>query len=36
MEATEAAAAQAGLMREDFARMQAGIGLAGLGRGATI
>jgi glucosamine kinase len=32
MEATEAAAAQAGLTREDFARMQAGIGLAGLGR----
>src|SRR5215831_17210418 len=32
MEATEAAAAQAGLAREDFARMRAGIGLAGLGR----
>ena len=32
MEATEAAAAQAGLTREDFARMHAGIGLAGLGR----
>jgi glucosamine kinase len=32
MEATEAAAARAGLMREDFARMRAGIGLAGLGR----
>jgi glucosamine kinase len=32
MEATEAAAAQAGLAREDFARMHAGIGLAGLGR----
>src|SRR5215472_4959488 len=32
MEATEAAAAQAGLTREDFARMRAGIGLAGLGR----
>ena len=32
MEATEAAAARAGLTREDFARMHAGIGLAGLGR----
>ncbi|MDH2380707.1 BadF/BadG/BcrA/BcrD ATPase family protein [Bradyrhizobium sp. CER78] len=32
MEATEAAAAQAGLAREDFARIRAGIGLAGLGR----
>ena len=32
MEATEAAAAQAGLARDDFARMHAGIGLAGLGR----
>src|SRR4051795_10585448 len=32
MEATEAAAAQAGLTREDFARMHAGIGLAGFGR----
>src|SRR6516162_1892140 len=32
MEATEAAAAQAGLRLEDFARMHAGIGLAGLGR----
>src|SRR5437879_12986830 len=32
MEATEAAAAQAGLAGEDFARMHAGIGLAGLGR----
>ncbi|PSO25986.1 BadF/BadG/BcrA/BcrD ATPase family protein [Bradyrhizobium sp. MOS002] len=32
MQATEAAAAQAGLMREDFARMHAGIGLAGFGR----
>ena len=32
MEATEAAAEQAGLPREDFARMHAGIGLAGLGR----
>src|SRR4030095_15079210 len=32
MAATEAAAAQAGLTREDFARMHAGIGLAGLGR----
>src|SRR5437870_3119263 len=32
MEASEAAAAQAGLTREDFARMHAGIGLAGLGR----
>ena len=32
MEATEAAAAQAGLTREDFAQMHAGIGLAGLGR----
>src|SRR4051794_5046972 len=31
-EATEAAAAQAGLAREDFARMRAAIGLAGLGR----
>ena len=31
-EATEAAAARAGLTREDFARMHAGIGLAGLGR----
>src|ERR1700752_3758207 len=32
MEATETAAAQAGLAREDFLRMHAGIGLAGLGR----
>jgi glucosamine kinase len=32
MEATEAAAAQAGLERADFSLMQAGIGLAGLGR----
>jgi glucosamine kinase len=32
MESTEAAAAQASLVREDFARMHAGIGLAGLGR----
>jgi glucosamine kinase len=32
MEATEAAAAKAGLAREDFAQMRAGIGLAGLGR----
>src|SRR6201996_3371218 len=32
MEATEAAAAQAGLTRDDFARMHAGIGLAGVGR----
>src|ERR1700751_202102 len=32
IEATEAAAARAGLTREDFARMHAGIGLAGLGR----
>lgn len=32
MEATEAAAARAGLKREDFSRMHAGIGLAGLGR----
>ena len=32
MEATEAAAAQAGLARDDFARMHAGIGLAGVGR----
>jgi glucosamine kinase len=32
MEATEAAAAQAGLTREDYAGMHAGIGLAGLGR----
>jgi len=32
IEATEAAAAQAGLAREDFAQMRAGIGLAGLGR----
>jgi glucosamine kinase len=31
-EAAEAAAAQAGLAREDFARMRAAIGLAGLGR----
>src|SRR3954466_1548596 len=31
-EATEAAAVQAGLKREDFSRMHAGIGLAGLGR----
>lgn len=31
-EATEAAAARAGLAREDFAKMHAGIGLAGLGR----
>src|SRR5262245_19598765 len=32
IEATEAAAAQAGLAREDFAQVRAGIGLAGLGR----
>ena len=32
MEATEAAAARAGLRLGDFARMHAGIGLAGLGR----
>ncbi|WP_349253834.1 BadF/BadG/BcrA/BcrD ATPase family protein [Bradyrhizobium sp. CB2312] len=32
MEATEAAATQAGLSREDFAQMHAGIGLAGIGR----
>ena len=32
MEATEAAAAQARLSREDFARMHGAIGLAGLGR----
>jgi glucosamine kinase len=32
MEATVAAAAKAGLTREDFAQMHAGIGLAGLGR----
>jgi glucosamine kinase len=32
MEATEAAARQAGLAHEDFAQMRAGIGLAGLGR----
>src|SRR5712671_1219546 len=32
MEATEAAAAQAGLAGEDFVRMHAGIGLAGIGR----
>jgi glucosamine kinase len=32
MEASEAAAAQAGLKREDFPLMHAGIGLAGLGR----
>src|SRR3954469_16134606 len=32
MEATEAAAANAGLARADFARMHAAIGLAGLGR----
>src|SRR3974390_1884767 len=32
IEATEAAAAQAGLKREDFSRLHAGIGLAGLGR----
>jgi len=32
MEATEAAAAQAELTRDDFALMHAGIGLAGLGR----
>jgi glucosamine kinase len=32
MEATESAAAQAGLTREDFSRMHAGIGLAGIGR----
>ena len=31
-EATDAAAARAGLAREDFAKMHAGIGLAGLGR----
>jgi glucosamine kinase len=32
MEASETAAAHAGLKRQDFARMHAGIGLAGLGR----
>ncbi len=32
MDASEAAAAQAGLRQEDFSRMHAGIGLAGLGR----
>jgi glucosamine kinase len=32
MEATDAAAGRAGLTRVDFARMRAGIGLAGLGR----
>src|SRR3954453_1607581 len=32
MEATEAAAAQAGLAHQDFARMRAAIGLAGIGR----
>ena len=32
MDASEAAAAQAGLKQEDFSRMHAGIGLAGLGR----
>lgn len=32
MEATEAAATQAGLSREDFGQMHAGIGLAGIGR----
>ena len=32
MDAAEAAAVQAGLAREDFAQMHAGIGLAGLGR----
>src|SRR5215468_505689 len=32
IEATEVAAAQSGLAREDFAQMRAGIGLAGLGR----
>jgi len=32
MDAAEAAAAQAGLTRDDFSRMHAGIGLAGLGR----
>lgn len=32
MEATEGAATRAGLSREDFARMHAGIGLAGIGR----
>src|SRR5262249_46963271 len=32
MQATEAAAAQAGLTRDDFSLMHAGIGLAGLGR----
>jgi glucosamine kinase len=32
IEAAEAAAGQAGLTREDFARMRAGIGLAGIGR----
>jgi glucosamine kinase len=32
MEATQEAAARAGLRHEDFARMRAGIGLAGLGR----
>jgi glucosamine kinase len=32
LEATEVAAAQAGLAREDFAHMRAAIGLAGLGR----
>jgi N-acetylglucosamine kinase-like BadF-type ATPase len=32
MEASEAAAVQAGLKHEDFSRLHAGIGLAGLGR----
>src|SRR6516165_3609326 len=32
MEATDAAAAKAGLARADFAQMRAGIGVAGLGR----
>ena len=32
MDASEAAAAQARLRQEDFSRMHAGIGLAGLGR----
>ena len=36
-QATEAAAARAGLTGEDFVRMHAGIGLAGLGRrGAKV
>jgi glucosamine kinase len=36
MDAAEAAAAQAGLAREDFARLHAGIGLAGLGRRGAV